>query len=134
MSVAVAWPADGAGLHSGLSLCFVSSADVTSPVGRFGGGGSRSWTILWARWSLSCAEVPFFLDVEGMEFLILPPTLRAFLLVASLDEQFFSETRHGFMAKCQYLKAKICWRHGNRRAKPYHTLEKNVGFAGLRSN
>lgn len=36
--VAVARPADGAVLHSGLSLCFVSSADVTSPVGRFGGG------------------------------------------------------------------------------------------------
>lgn len=33
------WPADGAVVHSGLSLCFVSSADVTSPVGRFGGGG-----------------------------------------------------------------------------------------------
>lgn len=31
-----------------------------------------------------------------MEFLILPPTLRAFLLISS--------ERHGFMAKYQYLK------------------------------
>lgn len=69
--VAVARPADGAVLHLGLSLCFVSSADVTSAVGRFGGEGDLPGlgpSILWILWSLSCAEVPFFWMLKGWNF------------------------------------------------------------------
>lgn len=75
--------------------------------GDFGG----SWSIQWAcslhvsksraglvhvlKWA-KIFPGTFYSGIKGMEFLILPPTLRAFLLISS--------ERHGFMAKYQYLK------------------------------
>lgn len=81
--VAAARPAHGGVLHAGLSLCLAFSADVTSPVGRFGGDLSLSPSMPLA-WSvnvsksraslfhvLKWAEIfqePFTLPLKGWNF------------------------------------------------------------------
>lgn len=112
-----------------LSWCHITSGEIWW--GKWG-GPSRSWSILWARWSLSCAEVPFFLDIKGMEFLILPPTLRAFL--QAWMNSFLVTRDTGLWQSANIWKQKSVGAMATDLLSLITHWKKNLGFAGLQSN